>query len=234
MDKKIKLLKIFFPVIFVIGFLLTACIDDYGRHNYYNYDFATSFGLVQTRAADSSFVINLDHGSILTPAVASLPGFTPQDSERVWVRFNTVSKTQITDTTFNYVGKIYDIQNILFKNIVNISQVSADSVGHDPITVRNVWISPKNILNFDLRYFTNGSVHYINLVDNGTGNGIGNPFVLELRHNARGDVPNFAAYGYVSFKLNYLRVSGKNPVSFIIRYTDYNGNQIDIPRTYSY
>lgn len=234
MDKKIKPLKIIIPAIFVISFFLMACEDYFNRHNYNYYDFATSFGLVQKSTTDASFVVNLDNGSILTPSDASFSGFTPLDSERVWVRFNPISNTKITDTTFNYVGKIYNINNILFKDIKNISQVSSDSVGHDPITVKNVWISPKNILNFDLRFFTNGSVHYINLIDNGQGDGITNPFILELRHNARGDTPNFAAYANVSFKLNYLRKSGKNPVSFFIRYTDYNGNQIDIPRTYSY
>lgn len=234
MDKKIKHLKIFIPAIFVIGFLLTACEDYFGKNNYYDYNFATSFGLVQTSTGNSSFVVNLDDGSILTPADASFPGFTPLDSLRVWVRFNPLRKTKITDTTFNYVGQVFDIQKILFKDIKNISQVSSDSLGHDPIIVRNAWISHKNILNIDFLFFTNGSVHYINLIDNGTGNGISSPFILELRHNARGDAQNYRVYGTVSFKLNYLRVSGKNPVSFFISYTDYNGNKIQIPKTYSY
>jgi len=133
-----------------------------------------------------------------------------------------------------FTGKIYDIQSILFKDIKNISQVNSDSIGHDEITVRNAWIEPKNILNLDLLFFTNGSVHYINLIDNGKGNGIDSPFILELRHNARGDNPNYRAYATVSFKLNYLRVAGKDPVNFLISYTDYNGNLIQIPKTYSY
>jgi hypothetical protein len=234
MDKKIKYLKIFFPVIFIVSFLLSACVDDYGRHNYDNYNFGTSLGLIQTSTTGVPFLVNLDNGSILTPSDASFPGFTPLDSQRVWVRFNPLSNTNINDSTFNYVGKIYDIQNILFKDIKNISQVKSDSVGHDEITVKNAWIQPKDILNLDLRFFTNGSVHYINLIDNGKGDGITNPFVLELRHNARGDNPIYPAYATVSFKLNYLRKAGKNPVSFFISYTDYNGNQIQIPKTYSY
>jgi len=234
MDKKIKPLKILFPVILLISILLSGCLDDLGRHNYYNYNMLSSFGLVQKNTTGASYVVNLDNGSVLTPADGSVTWFTPLDSERVLVRFNPVSNTKITDSTFNYLGQIFNIDNVLFKVIKNISQVSSDSVGHDPITVRDVWISSKNILNFDLRFFTNGSVHYINLIDNGQANGITAPFILELRHNARGDAQTFPAYANVSFKLNYLRKAGKNPVNFFIRYTDYNGNIIDMPRTYSY
>jgi hypothetical protein len=234
MDKKINILKIIFPSVLVMGFLLTACYDDFHGHYHYYDDLASSYGLVQTNTTDASFVINLDNGSVVTPANAPLTGFTPKDSDRVWVRFNPVSDTHITDSTFNYVAKIYNIHDILFKDIKKLSDVSEDSVGHDPIIVKSAWIAPADILNLELKFFTAGSVHYINLLDNGEGNGVSNPYILELRHNARGDMKEFPVYATVSFKLNNLRVSGQNQVQFFIRYTDYNGNRIDIPKTYYY
>jgi hypothetical protein len=233
MDKKIKLSKIIFPLVLVMGFLLSACLDDYNRHHYGYDDLAASYGLIQTNTSGQSYVINLDNGSIVTPNSA-LAGFNPKDSDRVWVRFDPISNTRLTDSTYNYVAKIYSINDILFKAVKKLSQVSEDSVGHDPIIVRDAWISPKDILNLDLKFYTGGSVHYINLLDNGEGDGVSNPYILELRHNARGDMNQYVAYGTVSFKLNSLRVAGQNQVKFFIRYTDYNGNRIDIPKTYYY
>ena len=108
-------------------------------------------------------------------------------------------------------------------------------MGHDPINIRDAWISKTGgILNIDMRYYTQGSVHYINLIDNGEANGIDNPFVLELRHNARGDMKMHPAAAFVSFKLDYLKISGKNKTDFIIKYTDYDGKNIEIPLTYKY
>jgi len=233
MDKKIKRFRVIFPAVLVIGFLLTACLDDYNHHYYCGDNVAVSFGLVQKNTADASFVINLDNGSIVTPSSTST-SFTPLDSDRVWVRYSPVSNTKLTDSTFNYLSKIYSIKEILFKDIKKLSQVSEDSVGHDPIYVRDSWISPKDILNLDLKFYTNGSVHYINLLDNGEGNGVANPYILELRHNARGDANRYLVNAFVSFKLNNLRVAGQSQVKLFIRYTDYNGNRIDIPKTYNY
>jgi hypothetical protein len=234
MDKKNKLLKIIFPSVLVLGFLLTACYDDYHGHYYYNDNLAASYGLIQKNSSDESFVVNLDNGSIVTPSNMPLTGFTPKDSGRVWIRFSPVSDTRLTDSTFNYLAKIYSIKDILFKDIKKLSDVSEDSVGHDPIFIKDAWISPKDILNLNLKYYTEGSVHYINLLDNGEANGVDNPFILELRHNARGDVNRYPAFATVSFKLNYLKLTGQNQVKFFIRYTDYNGNRIDIPKTYNY
>jgi len=235
MDKKIKLSKIIFLLVLVMGFLLSACLDDY-NHHYYDYDnLAASYGLIQTSSSTSgqSYVINLDNGSIVTPTSA-LAGFNPKDSDRVWVRFDPISNTRLTDSTFNYTAKIFSINDILFKAVNKLSQVSEDSVGHDPIIVTDAWISPKDILNLNFKFFTEGSVHYINLLDNGEGDGMANPYILELRHNARGDMNQYPAYGIVSFKLNSLRVQGQNQIKFFIRYTDYNGNRIDIPKIYYY
>ena len=234
MDNKIKRLRVILPSVLLIGFLLTACMEDYKNNYYYNDNSILSFGLVQTNTtSEASFLINLDDGSILTPS-KTLTGFTPKDSDRVLVRFNPVSNTHLTDSTFNYLATISNIKEILFKDVKKLSQVSADSVGHDPIIVRNSWISPEDILNLDLKFYTEGSVHYINLLDNGEANGVANPYILELRHNARGDAEIFPVNAFVSFKLNNLRVAGRNQVEFLIRYTDYQGNRIDIPKTYKY
>ena len=68
-------------------------------------------------------------------------------------------------------AKINYIQNILYKNIYKLSQINNDSIGHDPIIIRDSWVTGDSILTIDFKYYTEGSVHYINLVDNAEGNG---------------------------------------------------------------
>jgi hypothetical protein len=234
MEKKDNLIKKLWPVIFLTGILLTSC-EDFLNNKHDNYDNSVvALGFVKTNTADQTFMVNLDNGSILSPEKNTISSFGVRDSERVWVRFNPDNYSQITDSTKNYHSRLYELSEILYKNVKKSTEVSADSAGHDPIIVRDAWISPKNILNVDFRFYSSGSVHYINLLSTGEGNGIDKPIVLELHHNARGDAASYLVSGLVSFNLNSIKVSGKNSAQFVIRYTDYRGNQIDMPRTFTY
>ena len=226
-------LKLGFITVIVSGVLFSSCTKE---KDYYSIgDIFVSYGVIEKRSETiNDYVIHLDDGSKVVPAISSPSGLI-KDNERVWVYFNPLSDTKLTDSTVTYIAKIVNLKEILFKDIKNISQVSADSVGHDPIIVRDSWISKTGgILNLDLRFFTQGSLHYINLIDNGEANGISNPFILELRHNARGEFNGYSATALVSFKLNYLKLSGQNMTRFYIRYTDYDGRRIDLPMTYRY
>jgi len=233
MEKKISLLKKLLPIIFLSGLLLTSCEDFLNDNHEQGYSVVT-LGFVKTNSADQTFLINFDNGSILSPDQNTIAAFGVQDSERVWVRFSPYNFTQINDSTKNYHSKILGLSKILYKSIKKTSEVAADSAGKDPIIVRDAWISGKNILNLDLRFYSQGSIHYINLLDNGEGDGITKPYVLELHHNARGDMPSYLVSALVSFNLDNLKVQGQNSVKFVVRFTDYRGNQIEIPKTFSY
>lgn len=235
MEKKINPLKRLWPVIFLVGLLLTSCEDFLNnKHDHFN-NSVVSLGFVKASTADQTFFVKLDDGSILSPGINAISSFGVRDSERVWVRFNPDNFSQLTDSTKNYNSRIYSINEILYKAVKKTTEVSADSAGHDPILVRDAWISPRNILNIDFRFYTAGSIHYINLLDNGTGNGTTtSPYVLELHHNARGDAASYLVSGLASFNLNSLKIAGQHSVNFVIRYKDYQGNQIDMPRTFTY
>lgn len=233
MEKKINPLKRLLPVLLLTGIFLTSC-EDFLNNNHDNSYSVTSLGFVKTNTSDQTFTINLDNGSILTPEKNNMTSFGVRDSERVWVRFSPHNFTQLTDTTKGYRSEILGLSPVLYKSIKKTTQVAADSAGKDPIIVRDAWISGKNVLNLDIRFYSQGSTHYINLLDNGEGNGISNPYVLELHHNARGDMASYLISGIVSFNLDNLKVQGQHSVKFVVRYTDYRGNQTEIPRTFSY
>lgn len=233
MEKKFNPLKRLLPVMLFTGLLFASCEDFLNNNHDHSYS-VTSLGFVKTNTSDQTFIINLDNGSSLIPERNNLSSFGVRDSERVWVRFSPHNYSQVTDSTKNYRSEILGLSKILYKSIKKTSEVAADSAGNDPIIVRDAWISGKNVLNLDIRFYSQGSVHYINLLDNGEGNGIAQPYVLELHHNARGDMASYLISGIVSFNLDNLKVQGQNSVKFVIRYTDYRGNQIETPKTFSY
>jgi len=229
-----RFFKVIIPVILGIGMFFSSCTKEDDR--YAIGDFIISLGTIEKKSATvNDYVIHLDNGNNVVPYMTSSNLIDVIDSQRVWVNFNPLSDQKLTDSTVTYLANIVGLRNILFKDIKKYTEVADDSMGHDPIVVRDAWISKTGgILNLDLKYFTEGSVHYINLIDNGEANGVDNPFVLELRHNARGDQLAYPATALVSFRLDYLKLTGKNETKFYIRYTDYDGRRIDLPETFRY
>lgn len=234
MNKRIGYFKLIIPAVIGLGMIFSSCLKDDGHYSLG--DFMVSFGTIEKKSTgNNDYVIHLDAGDDVVPLATAVPWFEIKDNQRVLVNFNPLRDEKLTDSTVTYFAKIYSLRDILFKVIKKYTEVSDDSMGHDPIIVRDAWIAKTGgILTIELKYYTQGSVHYINLIDNGEANGIDKPYVLELRHNARGDHKDYPASGFVSFKLDYLKLTGKNETKFFIRYTDYDGRRIDLPETYKY
>jgi len=234
MKKKIGFLTLIIPTVIVLGVIFTSCLKD--DDHYSIGDFIVTFGTIEKKStAVNDYVIHLDHGDKVVPVASSVPSFDIKNNQRVLVNFNPLSDEKLTDSTVTYFAKIEGLRDILFKDIKKYTDVADDSMGHDPIIIKDAWISKTGgILTIDMKYYTQGSVHYINLIDNGEANGVDKPFVFELRHNARGDRKDYPAAGYVSFRLDYLKLAGKNETKFFVRYTDYDDRRIDLPFTYKY
>ncbi len=224
-----------FLLAFLTGSLLfTSCNKE--SDNYSIGDFMVSFGVVVKSSAETeiNYIIHLDNGDKLVSLVTPPHWLELHNGQRVQVIFAPFDDKINADNTKTYYGKINDIHDILFKNILKLTPAIDDSIGHDPITLRESWISGDSILTIGFNYYTAGSVHYINLADNGEGNGISQPYIFEFRHNARGDLQRYRATGLVSFDLNPIKVTGQHKVDFIVRYSDYTGKTTDLPHTFIY
>ncbi len=234
MDRKIKFSSRMLLAVLMIGLLFSACLDD--DDGYSIGDFMISFGVIEKSGIedDDSFVIHLDNGDKVVPVTTSISWFETKNNQRVWVNFNPLDDAVNADEKKTYYANISELKNILYKNISKKAEVSDDSMGHDPIVVKDSWISGDSILNVEFKFYSEGSVHYINLLDIGEGNGIDEPYIFELRHNAREDKESYPVTGYVSFKLNPIKLPSQNEVKFYIRYTDYEGRRIDLPHTFTY
>ena len=199
-------------------------------------DFMVTFGVVGNNndPVNSLNLIHLDNGDQFIPLSVNSDLNDFKAGERVFINIAPLYDKEGSDKSKTIYGKINAIHEILYKNIVPLTTSNNDSLGHYSIMVRDSWISGDSILNIEFNYYTGGALHFINLADNGEGNGKDKPYILEFRHNARNDHQYYKVSGYVSFKLNSLKIPGQNKISLYIRYTDYEGRRIDLPHTYNY
>jgi hypothetical protein len=224
----------FLPLIFACIMLVSSCDKESGQYSVG--ELMVSFGVVEkpTESADNNYIIHLDNGDQLISTVMPPKWIELNNGQRVKVSFIPSVEKPGANNNRIYFGKINDLRIILFNNILSLTPANNDSLGHDPVAVRESWITGDSILTISFNYFTEGSVHRINLVKNTEGNGKDQPFVFEFRHNARGDHQNYRSPGIASFNLNPFKIKGQHTTDFILRYTEYDGKVRDLPFMINY
>jgi len=234
MKNYIKLPVVYLIVLFAGTLLISSCSED---KEYYSVgDFLVSFGVVEQSNAnqEKNLVVRLDNGDKAVSLI-TLPNWVEfETGQRVLINFAPYEDKMNADSSKNYYGKFNKIQNILYKDILSGSAINNDSIGNDPIMINKTWLTGDSILNVQFSFYTQGSKHYVNLIDLGEGDGVVKPYVFEFRHNDRDDIHGYPASGYVSFKLNPIKVEGQHEVDFNIRYTDYEGKTTVIPHKINY
>lgn len=225
---------LFLVLILTLSLLFTSCQKS--ESNYAVGDFIVTFGVVESTSKDgiNSFQIRLDNGDKFVALDQSLHLDEIKPNQRILINFAPYQDDVNADSSKTIYGKINYVHNIPYKNILRLSTAVSDSIGNDPIIIRDSWVSGDSILTINFKYYTQGSLHYINLADIAEGNGKDKPFIFELRHNARGDQKSYAASDYVSFKLNSYKISGLHSTLFKIRYTDYEGKMNELPHMINY
>jgi hypothetical protein len=206
-------------IIFLIICTFSSCLDDEG----YSLDnFRVDFGILDEQESEE-YIIVLDDDSRLYPVAGFIPRHTLQDGERVLVDYTILGDKNKTDGQKEYYVRINSIGKILKKGIINISPAIEDSIGDDPVIIRDAWMSKNQLLNFRIRYYGNDKVHFINLVKQpGKLTSQNQPIQLELRHNRNRDREIYPMTAFVSFELDSIRINGLDSVRFEVRSVDYD------------
>ncbi len=227
-----QLLK--FSLIGLLTVCLFSCDLDDNDDGYSLGNFWVSFGLVNFDGGDSNdFTITLDDGSELFP-VNQFYIHDLKDSLRVLVNYTIVGDKHIGDDGEQYYAKINEVSKILFKGILDITPEIEDSIGNDPVHVEDVW-KKDNMLTFELKFYGNGSTHFINLVKQpGELTGEDQPVALELRHNDNNDQPVYRMSAYVTFDLSAIKIAGQDSTTFVISGDDYNDESFNYEGVYHY
>lgn len=217
-----------------LAIFATSCLKDSDDDAYSLGKFWVGFGVVEKTGTDD-FTIHLDNGDLLFPVAGETRYSFSKDSTRILVNYTIVGDKKVTDDEKQYYVKINSIRKILKKGIIDITPAIADSIGNDPIIIRDGWVSKNQLLNFELRYFGNYATHFINLVkEPGELTAEVQPVELELRHNKNGDRENYPFNAIVSFDMSAIRIEGLDSVKFIVRSKDYDGNEKTFEGTYKY
>jgi hypothetical protein len=162
----------------------------------------------------SPYVIVTDNGDKLFPSSTAVPRFTIKDGQRVWISYTILGDAE---GDLDHYVKVNDLLEILTKGILELTPENADSIGYDPVRIREYWFTD-DYLTIRFVYGGGGKVHFINLVQD-----VDNPVnddglpVLEFRHNRNNDPYNYRMRGTVSFKLNDLQVSGEESIQFVLK-----------------
>jgi len=191
-----------------------------------------SYGLIQKDSASGAFTIELDNGSILYPEENSGWDSQVSDNQRVLANYTITGDKEDIENTTEYFVKIYSLRNILYKGIFNITPALEDSIGNDPIHVKDHWLKD-NMLTFELSYLGGNNIHYINLVRKPDASAT-EPVILELRHNDNGDRGMIRLSAVVTFDLSSLKVAGKDSVSFRVLAKDFNDDDFGYTGVYKY
>ena len=229
----------------VLLIILNGCMKD--EDGYSLNQMWVGFGIIeQMNSEPPEYRISMDNGDVLTPVASTYANWyyyygindtlsKLKTGDRILINYTVIGDDgNEQGNVSEYYIRVNSVQKILFKNIIDITPENQDSIGDDPIIVRDWWITD-SLINFEIKYLGNDAIHFINLVKQpGTLTSEGQPIELELRHNSNGDSQDIPYAGYVSFKLNALQIEGLDSVEFRVTSTDYNNEISEFEGVYSY
>lgn len=227
-----KTIRFFMLAVLVSTMFVSCNMDDDG---YSLSNMWVGFGLTDKVDEESkSFIIRMDDGTVLYPVATQIPWFDMEDDQRLLVNYTVVGDKKVSGENKEYYVRINSLKEILYKGIFDITPATEDSIGNDPIHVKDAWLAG-NLLTFELSYYGNSRVHYINLVKQpGAITAENEPIVLELRHNNRDDEPRVPMTALVTFKLDAIKIDGKNSVNFKVVGNDFNGEKYEDTGVFKY
>jgi hypothetical protein len=124
------------------------------------------------------------------------------------------------------------MRNVLYKGILELTPAIEDSIGNDPMAVKDHWLKD-HMLTFELQYHGGHTTHFINLVRKPDSLAT-EPVVLELRHNDNNDPESFNLSAVVTFDLSSLQVEGKDSVQYKVIAKEYDGTDFEFTGYYKY
>lgn len=215
----------------LIGILLVipSC-DDNGRSLG---DIYISIATVVSEKENDAYFLLLDDGTRLWPTEGNVK-YPANENQRVFLNYTLLGHTSWSSTNKDYDIKVNDIWNILTKQAIELNAINEDSIGNDPVRIKDIWIGG-DYLNVSF-LFNYGGVkpHLINLVENTLSSGASADAIdLEFRHNAFESTQTKLYEGFVCFDLKPFRKDDASSVNLSIKARGWNG-EITYEMVYRY
>jgi len=210
----------FFYGVILVSLIFVGCSKED------NTEYFSVLGTV-VKTNDSTVVVSDEDERLLVKNSGSLSSIN--NNERVIVYFSILD--QSLPAGIDYVIEIFNISKVLFKPVLVLTEEIADSIGSDPMTVRDIWLA-KDYLNLNFEYYGQNELHYINLI-RFPGEISTDTIELELRHNNNDDAASVLMNGFVSFDLESLKNPGDSVVLHV-KAQEYNSHVYDKYFTYKF
>ena len=218
--KKLRFYSVVFTFALLIIPMLQSCLNDDDENRGTRF----TIGTIEV-IGEKEYFFNLDDGDKMYPSDTT---YTGENNQRVFIHFLPLEEDI---PGYDYNVKLIQLENILTKDIIPLTEETADSIGNDRINATSLWITG-NYLNIEHQFFHSNNPdkkHMLNLVINETAE-TPDPedeyFTLEFRHNAYNDEQRTPGWGIVSFRLDKIakQLTGKKGLKIIVN-TIYDGKQ---------
>lgn len=205
------------------AFTFVACDDD----SYVYYYPSSANALVTVKPIDDgNFCMQLDDSTVVFPYNMKK---SPYGDKEVRALANLTPVAGVNDPNTNYMRYVVVnwIDSILTKKAV---QYPADGditkYGNDPIEIVRDWVNIAEdgylTLRFRTRWGNGGVAHYVNLL---TGVNPDDPYEVEFKHNAYGDVNGVMGDALVAFNLDSLPDTQGKTVKLTLKYKSFSGEK---------
>ena len=199
--------------------ILPSCLDD-------DDDFSRIYpnALVTVKeAADETVYFQLDETTTLLPVNITSHPF---DSKEVRA---LVNYEEVDDSSEEYdqAVKVNWIDSIRTKPMApNLGEDNDNEYGNDPVEIVSDWVTIAEDGYLTLRFRTMwsqlGITHYVNLIPT---NNPENPYEVQFKHDANGDVSGRVGDGLVAFRLDQLPDTEGETVKLKLIWDSFNGEK---------
>ena len=201
--------------------IFQSCLDD-DDNDYYRYALPNALVTVKP-VADNSFFMQLDDSTTLLPVNMKNSPYGEKEV-RALVNFDPVNESS---GEYDKAVHINWIDSILTKPIAPLLGSDNDAVyGTDPVEIVNDWVTLAEDGYLTLRFRTlrsdMGKAHFVNLLHVPEAD---NPYVVEFRHNAYGDVYGREADALVAFNLDRLPDTEGKTVKLTLKWNSFSGEK---------
>lgn len=215
-----KITKLLFATGILLGMIiLPSCLDD-------DDDFSRIYpnALVTVKeAADETVFFQLDEETTLLPVNITSHPF---DSKEVRA---LVNYEEVDDPTEEYdqAVRVNWIDSIRTKPMApNLGEENDNEYGNDPVEIVSDWVTIAEDGYLTLRFRTmwshQGITHYVNLIPT---NNPENPYEVQFKHDANGDVSGRIGDGLVAFRLDQLPDTEGETVKLKLIWDSFHGEK---------
>ena len=225
MSKEMKKLDksfLAFAAVGVAALSLVSCDDDKDNMMYYH-PYTVNAIVTVKPIDDSDCYFQLDDETTLQPI--NLKGSPYGDKEvRALVNYYEMVEVVNPNSLNIYVNWMDSIRTK--STVPTLGDLNDETYGNDPIEIVNDWYTVAEDGYLTLRFRTlsdrSGRVHYVNLL---TGVDENDPYTVELRHDACGDVSGIATDGLIAFNLNELPDTNGEVVKLTLKWKGYGADK---------